>query len=648
MKRNVIACLTVLTVLHSCMKIDEDSESYVEDTRNVIEEGPMAGLNVPNNFSFNTSSSATISLKVPEFLRGAGFALHLNANENDTVPMATGSFDERGEFSQYFQFPSTQESITVRSRYVGLIDSITVPIVNGQAVFDYGLFYQSAYSTSGKKLGMTKKVIDSFESNGYTFLSTFDSEGVPNNLMAPDTIERSLLDDVNASLPERQRLPNVHPEYLAGKETNLILTEESDVWVTFLSENAGWRNSLGYYTYPVGEEPTSIEEIDTHYIIFPNISMRYSGGGLVPGDKVHLGRFPANTVVSWFLVAQGYTGNGVGDGIATYYSQPEFNEEADDELKKHMVMLYDATRELTILAFEDVPRDRIGCDQDFNDAIFYATSNPVDAIKVDNVAKVAVANDEDNDGINDELDDFPNDINLAFVTHVPAADSRGTLAFEDLWPSKGDFDFNDLVVSYHYKLISNANHLVTKIETNFKVEHIGASFNNGFAITFPIAPSTIEIVENQLLTNNYIVVNSNGTESGTAADETVIVIADDTQGLVGMELNIDITFNSPIDRQSLGPIPFNPFMMVDGIREKEVHLPDFRPTSKAAFLGEGNDDSDATINRFYKTDENIPWALHIYHSFDPPQERTPITVEYPRFKAWANSGGEMEQDWFIK
>ena len=107
----------------------------------------------------------------------------------------------------------------------------------------------------------------------YAFLDTFNSSGVPDNLVFSDVIEQNLLDDINASLPESSPggIPVSNPDYLAGKETNLIITKEADVWVTFVSEGAGYRNVLGYYTYPLDQEPTSISEIQPHYVIFPNV-----------------------------------------------------------------------------------------------------------------------------------------------------------------------------------------------------------------------------------------------------------------------------------------------------------------------------------------------------------------------------------------
>ena len=86
-------------------------------------------------------------------------------------------------------------------------------------------------------------------------------------------------------------------------------------------------------------------------------------------------------------------------------------------------------------------------DNDFNDAVFYAKSNPVDAIQIGNLAHIIPATDADGDGINDELDDFPFDPDKAFNNFSPSANSSGKLVFEDLWPSQGDYDFNDLVLA---------------------------------------------------------------------------------------------------------------------------------------------------------------------------------------------------------
>jgi LruC domain-containing protein len=464
-----------------------------------------------------------------------------------------------------------------------------------------------------------------------------------------DVIQKNLLDDINASLPESVRggIPVTNPEFLAGKETSLIVTKEADIWVTFVSEGAGYRNVLGYYSYPLGQEPQSVNDIGAHNIIFPNVSMKGSGGGLVPGNRVYLGRFPANTVVSWFLVGNGWFGSGVGKGNGIYYSNPDFNPEATPAKRNHMVLLYDEARQLTLLGFEDLNRDG-NSDDDFNDAVFYAKANPVDAIELGNFASIKTSNDADGDGINDELDDFPFDVNKAFNNYSPSINSTGRLVYEDLWPSQGDYDFNDLVMDYSFNLIANADNKVTAINGTFQVSQIGASFENGFAITLPIPPNLVEGITGQVLNGDFETVSANGTETGTETDETVIIVAGNTLQMQGQTIDLAITFSEPLDVAALGNVPFNAFLIVNGDRSREVHLPDMPPTSKAAGLGTMDDHSDVLKERYYKTKKNLPWALNVYEGFVAPPESIPITLQYPRFKEWANSGGSQASDWFIR
>ncbi|MEL6615694.1 MAG: DUF4114 domain-containing protein, partial [Bacteroidota bacterium] len=224
----------------------------------------------------------------------------------------------------------------------------------------------------------------------YATLGGWDAQGVPDYLVAPDVIDDALLDVVATSLPESISVPDGHPEFLTeGTELDLRLTEEADVWVTFVLEGAGYRNALGFYTYDLADPPQTVGEIGAHTLIFPNVSAQYSGGGLQPGDKVHLGRFPAGTGIGWFLVANGWNSRDqrVGSGRHTVYSRPDFNPESDPALQQHSVLLRDDARQILLLGLEDLRRDQYS-DEDFNDAVFYVTANPYTAVDLGEVAVV--------------------------------------------------------------------------------------------------------------------------------------------------------------------------------------------------------------------------------------------------------------------
>ncbi len=78
------------------------------------------------------------------------------------------------------------------------------------------------------------------------------------------------------------------------------------------------------------------------------------------------------------------------------------------------------------------------------------------------------APDTDGDGISDANDDYPNDGTRAFDSYFPAS-GTATLAFEDLWPSQGDYDFNDLVVDYSFQTVTDASDYVVELFASFTV-----------------------------------------------------------------------------------------------------------------------------------------------------------------------------------
>jgi hypothetical protein len=223
----------------------------------------------------------------------------------------------------------------------------------------------------------------------YQFLGTYNSSGVPNYLDGRDNISASLSNNIAASLPENFPVPIYNPQLIsAGYDNDIRLVDSADVWVTFVDEGAGYRNVLGFYTYDLNEPYTSRPLQSEITIIFPNISKVNSGGGLLPGDRVKIGTFSANTGIGWVLMGNGWTGSKVTPGLWELFSNPKFNPESIPEDRYHNVLLNDSENSLIVLGFEDIRRDYANCDQDFNDAIFYITANPIQAIVRDNIATI--------------------------------------------------------------------------------------------------------------------------------------------------------------------------------------------------------------------------------------------------------------------
>ncbi|MBX9806686.1 MAG: LruC domain-containing protein [Flavobacteriaceae bacterium] len=572
------------------------------------------------------------------------------------------------------------DSLSVLVNHIGLpslkqikIDSKDINIVVG------GSFSQNANKSKGaSKTTSTAVIPDPIKMSGYYVLGSWDNQGKPNYLLSKnDIIANDFLADVNASLPEYLKLPLSHPEYLNSSDNgNIELIADAEVWVTFVHEGAGYRNALGYYTHKNDNPPASLAQITDQTIVFPNVSFNGSGGSLRSGNKVQLlyldpstnkytTVFPSGTTVAWFFIANSFNSstNSIGSGNGKFYSDKRFNPEANIDKKKHNVVLKDTKRQLLLLGFEDINREK-NSDEDFNDGIFYSTISPFTAAKTDKIKSIDTPTDTDGDGIGDSLDEYPTDRTKAFNNYYPSQNNVGTIAYEDLWPHKGDYDFNDLVVDYNFNQVSNADNNIVEVNAAITVRAIGASFKNAFSLQFNTTPSNVKSVTGQSLNNGVFVLNSNGTELHQS--KAVVPIFDDPFKVLNYNgsivntyvggsyitpktMNVKIEFITPILLSSFGTAPYNPFIVVSGIRGKEIHLPASAPTDLAdkSIFGTGDDNTNLAAQKYYMSDNNLPWAINIPVKFAYPAEKQDITKAFSVFNQWTSSQGSLYMDWYL-
>ena len=510
---------------------------------------------------------------------------------------------------------------------------------------------------------------DPIKKSGYYVLGSWDNQGKPDYLLNPDdNITNDFLADVNASLPEYIKLPASHPEYLnTTDDGNIELVKDAEVWVTFVHEGAGYRNALGYYTHKNGNPPASTSAITDPTIIFPNVSFSGSGGSLRSGNKVQLlyldpstnkytTIFPAGTSVAWFFIANSFnsTTNSIGSGNGKFYSDKRFNPETNIDKKKHNVILKDAQRQLLLIGFEDINREG-GSDEDFNDGIFYSTISPYIAANTDKIKPIDTPKDADSDGVGDSLDEYPTDATKAFNNYYPSKNSVGSVAYEDLWPNKGDYDFNDLVVDYNFNQVTNADNKVVQVEAVLTVRANSAAMKNAFSLQFNTTSSNVKSVTGQSLSNGVFALNSNGTEINQS--KAVIPIFDDpfkilnSNGANGAPktMKVKIEFTTPLLVSNLGTAPYNPFLVIGGVRAKEIHLAGSAPTDLAdkSKFGTADDDSNLPTQKYYMSDKNLPWAINLPLQFAYPLEKQDITKAYLKFNQWAESRGSVYKDWYM-
>ena len=171
---------------------------------------------------------------------------------------------------------------------------------------------------------------------------------------------------IMAEFPEHQNVATTKKDLFdAGATKQVVLTAESDVYVTFISEGASLPNSFGWYSYT--GKPSSLSELKLN-ILFPHVSERI----LKQGDRLRLGDkpFAAGTTIGFFLIINGWEDGVVNFDRETFYTDFNFNPDG----KQQHVLYRNKDLGDIVLTFEDVATSRQS-DNDFNDIIFTVTDN---------------------------------------------------------------------------------------------------------------------------------------------------------------------------------------------------------------------------------------------------------------------------------
>lgn len=219
-----------------------------------------------------------------------------------------------------------------------------------------------------KKDPVTKPV--KFTSTTYDDLSTYNSQGKPDGLLK-DTIPPDLLYFIDTLLPDGKNLTKSHPELFSTSAIGDIkITSPSTVYITFVSQSGGLNNALGFYTYPTGQSPTKPQDISKITYVFPNAG---SLTPLIAGNKMNIGNFTAGTSIGFVLLVNAWnqTSATLNNDAIHFLTNDALNPEVDPSLKKHAVLIPYAPANKTLIGFEDLDRTNAGCDNDFNDVLFY-------------------------------------------------------------------------------------------------------------------------------------------------------------------------------------------------------------------------------------------------------------------------------------
>lgn len=461
-------------------------------------------------------------------------------------------------------------------------------------------------------------------------------------------ISGAMLDAIERELPEGT---NNSAKLGGTNDINLKVSKDCTIDVTFVWGGAGcdwwtghwepcqragekWVNNdfacnLYYFVYSEGNLPTreEIQEkfINEKYLVMANANQNTSQG--LQGTTVRLTtpdgdeNIKAGMRIGWVITHPKYEYRNQwnpgepSERIAYVYSIPEYNVQGKSQSIRYQ---YGTGDEKVILyGMEDLPAEGIkiwgenwgehekhlengvatdapffmlNSDLDYNDILLTIQASPMDAI------------------IEDDIPVLPDEP----ATPVYTSESdEGTLLFEDLYPSQGDYDMNDVVLKYELtKYFDSGNNLV-KLGYKFIPVWDGASYDSGFGFMIDGFVSTpVRVFESH---KNALNQTFEGEVTGNLAGK---------------------------NKDDLKWDAFNPFIYVKDT-DREVHL------TRKAFSSSANLEGLDEYQKHYVNKSGYPFAMKIPTlDFSVVTERVRIDEEYPDYTKWVESNGELGLDWY--
>jgi len=517
--------------------------------------------------------------------------------------------------------------------------------------------------------------------------------GTTRYLTVPDTVMKT----VGEVFPEAS---NAGASYVSEVYSpNLLVSEKATVQITFLWEGAGYQNTLGYFTYV--QEPDGSVTIKDRNLIFPNASFPREGTRKT-GEQVDLLAadgtprvFEPGEKVGFFIVANGWkdlneirkwdreqpvipaatADENAKVGLGCYTTLSDLNPEmtlAHPDLARHVAMIrMDAVpgflrdEEFFLTGFEDLNRAK-NSDNDFNDVVVIVTSTPETAIQTTEVPRYKKG-DPDGDGVPGTADHYPDDPTRAFVTRYPTH-GFNVVALEDMYPARGDADFNDAVVAYDYQIVTDAKGNVKDILGNYHLLARGAGYDHALGLHLAGLPDdatgTVQI--ERFLSGDAITQETaprRTVQEMVRAGKRIPDIFPSTKaalrGLNGSvftntaaaeperpaaSARVYVTFDTAVDATALGAVPYDLYFLVRGSKgPADVHFP-----GKPGLADRSADLPKEEGAAAFLDETGFPFLIEVPTSWRFPLEQVEVGTAYPDFNKWQESKGQDKADWYLK
>lgn len=659
-----------------------------DDVKNIYkgDEGKEEPEKVPNDFDYVTTKSVKVDFKydVPNGVRPY-FEMYtscpvsldedLSYVKNPTIlPVAGGYTNANGAFSLTLDLASFVDELFLYSTQAGIPTLLYAKVVGNTANTFENYELEESHSKVSRGTDGDRKT----SGEGYTGWPAWEYGKSINPIMDKVTsvsdisVPAAIYDEVKNSI--ETTVANTTSLTPGRYRKNIVLRENAEVKLYYFSHGRSKRqNSLTYFTYPgnmVANADPSYYLNNRLVMAFDKLSASDENKGVQlkykNGDSWEE-TFPSGTALSFALL----TGTDARyKNIA--FSEWEYNKyeilNKDDKPssrvnKPHMGVfkLSNSTDEKAyiVLCFEDYPWSEnpnilvAERKPTFDDDVFIMEVNPKSALPED-------IPDPTPEGEKNPFDYF--------------VMNSGVWAFEDNWPKNGDYDMNDIVVSYIRTLYIDgyASPFVVSLTDEIGFLNNGATYSNAFGYVIGGKVKKDNIKSLSVKSTPKPSYSQNPGLDNDLDDATVMLFDNGKAVDKNAIFEVHVEFNkypafSNFSKDRLDGKPVNPFIVVNGTTENprtEVHLPTYPPTKKNnnALFNTENDCSKGNEGRYYISDKesNYPFAIDlagvelvmdrnniVIPQFVTSPEGIAIDESYPGFINWVNSKGTKDQNWYL-
>jgi len=243
---------------------------------------------------------------------------------------------------------------------------------------------------------------------------------------------------------------------------------------------------------------------------------------------------------------------------------------------------------------------------------------------------------------------------VANWNYFPSSSSFYVVGYEDLYPAKGDYDFNDLTVAYRLQYGLNANGDVIAIQGLAYLITRGSSYSHDWHLGIAIQGNvdgamtctTYPDYRNNPLANQPCSASNGAINSG----DLDITVFEDTRNLFpdpagsvfvnsqelytapwflkffqGPRSEFRLDLSSPVSPGAIAAAPFDPYLRV-------------LDTNRIVKLLE--------VDPAYQDSNGFPFGMLLTAAWKPPLEFTDTGIAYPYFNDFVMSEGNSSTNWY--